>query len=118
MNTALERTGGIGADMYLENESVTPVIDATLACYRACLGMAKSGREVPPAHLELLTECAGVGREAAHQLIGAVPDASLIVLQCADISDRCAEACERLDGMEECGAVCRWCAAACRDFAS
>lgn len=104
--------------MYLEDERTAPVIDATLACYRACLGMAKSGLEdASGTHLALLTECASVSREAAHRLIDGSADAA-ILLQCAEISDRCGEACERIDGMEECGAVCRWCASACRDLAS
>lgn len=103
--------------MYLEDESIAPCIDATLACYRACLGMAKSGLEDASPHLELLTECAAVSREAAHQLIGGSDHVSPILLQCAEISDRCGEACEQIDGMEECGAVCRWCAISCRELA-
>ena len=103
--------------MYLEDEKTTPCIDATLACYRACFGMAKSGFQGgSAAHLELLTECAGVSREAAHQLIGGSADASLLS-QCAEVSDRCGRTCEQIDGMEECGAVCRWCAITCRDLA-
>lgn len=105
--------------MYLEDEKTAPVIDATLACYRACHGMANSGLEdVSGAHLELLTQCAGISKEAAHQLIGASVDVSPILLQCAELSDRCGEACEQIDGMEECGAVCRWCATSCRDLVS
>ena len=105
--------------MYLENETTAPAIDATLACYRACLGMAKSGLEdASGSLLELLTECAVVSREAAHQLIGGSAGVSPILLQCAEVSDRCAEECEQIDGMEECGAVCRWCAISCRDLAS
>lgn len=104
--------------MYLEDESTAPCIDATLACYRACLGMAKSGFEgVSGTHLELLADCAAVSREAAHQLIGGSAGAPAILLQCAEVSDRCGEACEQIDGMEECGAVCRWCAISCRDLA-
>ena len=103
--------------MYLEDEKTAPVIDATLACYRACHGMATLGPEgVSGAHLELLSECAGVCREATHQLIGGSADASTL-LHCAEVSDRCGAACEQIDGMEECGAVCRWCASACRDLA-
>lgn len=105
--------------MYLEDEKTAPVIDATLACYRACHGMANSGLDdVSGAHLELLTQCAGISKEAAHQLIGASVDVSPILLQCAELSDRCGEACEQIDGMEECGVVCRWCAISCRDLAS
>jgi hypothetical protein len=104
--------------MYLEDEKTTPVIDATLACYRACLGMAKSGSDgASGAHLDLLTECAAVSREAAHQLIAGSVGATTL-LQSAEVSDRCGEACEQIDGMEECGAVCRWCASSCRNFAS
>ena len=63
--------------MYLEDERTASVIDATLACYRACLGMATSGHEdASGANLELLTECASVSREAAHQLIGWLGGAS------------------------------------------
>lgn len=101
--------------MYLEDERVTPCIDATLACYRACLGMVSlhgAGLNGPVA--ELLRHCAVTCREMADQLIagGRQPDAEL--MNCADVSDGCADACEKTDGMEECAAVCRWCSAACR----
>lgn len=104
--------------MYLEDETTAPAIDATLACYRACLGMVSAvGRDIAQTHRDLLAECSHVSREAAHRMIGGSADASILV-QCAEVGDRCGEACEQIDGMEECGAVCRWCAAACRDLAS
>ena len=101
--------------MYREDQRVTPSIDATLACYRACLGMVSmhgDGLNGPLA--EVLRECAQTCREMAHRLIVGTSHPTVELRNCAVVSDRCADACEKTDGMQECAAVCRWCAAACR----
>lgn len=101
--------------MYLEDHRVTPCIDATLACYRACLGMVSTrehGLDGPLA--EFLRQCAVTCREMADQLIVGRSHLTVELLNCATVSDHCADACEKTGGMQECAAVCRWCAAACR----
>jgi len=103
--------------MYLEDQRVTPCIDATLACYRACLGMVSTyGVGINEPVAELLRQCATTCRDVADQLIVASSHATVELTNCAVVSDRCAEACEKADGLEECAAVCRWCATACREL--
>jgi hypothetical protein len=80
--------------------------------------MAKAGPDASHPHLDLLAECAEACRETAHQLIAGSGDFSRLLSTCAEVCDRCGAESEQVDGMEECGAVCRWCAEACRALAS
>ena len=103
--------------MYLEDEKITPCIDATLACYRACRGMGSMRRDSLDGTLaEVLSACAKTCQEMADRLIVGTSPLSDQLLNCAIVSDRCADACEETGSMEECAMVCRWCAGACREL--
>lgn len=103
--------------MYLEDETVTPCIDATLGCYRACLGLVSTRRlSLDNAFADSLFSCAETCQSMADQLIRGSGETTNALLKCAKVTDQCAADCETRGGMEECAAVCRWCAAACREL--
>ena len=103
--------------MYLEDEKVSPCIDATLACYRACRGMVSPRPDrLDGGFAEILSECAKTCQEMADQLIVGTSHLSDQLMNCAIVSDRCADACEETGSMQECAIVCRWCAGACREL--
>ena len=106
------------AIMYQEDESVSPCIDATLACYRACRGLGSTLPDIADESVAgLLAECSETCRLLADQLIVGGGGHTDELLNCATVCDRCAEACETAGSFEECAVVCRWCADACRDLA-
>jgi hypothetical protein len=108
----------------MASEDMTRCIEACLACYRTCLGMAMNhclrigGEHTKPAHFQLMMACAEMCRTSAHFMLIGTPHHKHTCRACAEICAECATDCARIGDMEECVAACEACAAACRKMAA
>ncbi|KAB2694064.1 hypothetical protein QBD01_002365 [Ochrobactrum sp. 19YEA23] len=99
-------------------------IEACLACYQTCLGMASThcleegGEHVEPVHFRTMLACAEICRTCAHIMLLRTPLHQAVCKACAEICEACSKSCEDLDGMDECVAACDLCAATCREMAA
>jgi hypothetical protein len=98
-------------------------IEACLACYRVCLGMAMNhclemgGKHTEPGHFRLMMACAEICRTSAHLMIIGAEQHRSTCAACAEICTQCADDCERVGDMDECVEACRRCAESCRAMA-
>lgn len=105
------------------SEDLKSCIDECNTCADVCLNMAsthcleKGGEHVAPAHFRLMLDCAEICRVSADFMLRNSPRHQLTCGICAEVCDRCAESCEKLDGMERCAEACRRCAESCRKMA-
>lgn len=99
-------------------------IDACLACYRTCLGMAShhclpaGGRHVEPTHFRLMMACAEICRTSAHFMLIGLPAHRETCRACAQVCEACARSCDEVGDMHDCVEQCRRCADSCRRMAA
>jgi hypothetical protein len=98
-------------------------IEACIACYQHCQAAAmhhcleEGGEHTRPAHFRLIMACAEMCRTTAHVMMTGYDGYAALCAVSADICERCAQDCARLEGMEECVAACLGCAHVCRSMA-
>ena len=104
--------------------SLDECIEACTACYQTCMAAAMhhclevGGEHVAPAHFRLMMACAEMCRACAHIMMTGYSGHGAVCGVCAEICARCADDCERLEGMEDCVMACRACAHVCEAMAA
>ena len=110
--------------MHAMDEETQRCVDLCQECHRVCLHMVmhhcleSGGAHVAPPHVRLMLNCAEICQTAAYFLLSGSELHHLTCGVCAEVCEKCADDCERLDGMEQCVAVCRRCATSCRAMAT
>jgi hypothetical protein len=102
--------------------SLDECIDACTACYLTCMAalhqsLRTGGEHAAAPHVRLLMACAEICRACAHVMMTGYPGHGVVCAACAQVCDECAEACARLEGLEDCVVACRDCAHVCRSMA-
>ena len=100
-------------------------IEECTACHCACLDavmhcLMEGGDHAAPAHIRLLLDCAEICQTTANFMVRGSDMHMAMNQACADICERCAEACARFtddEFMQQCAQICRKCAQACRTMA-
>lgn len=107
-------------------EGMDQCIKDCLDCYQVCLETTShcqhmGGKHAEPAHLTVLKDCGLLCQTAANFMIRNSPNHKELCRLTADLSQKCAEDCERVDSsdqmMKKCADVCRKCAESCRQMA-
>lgn len=105
---------------------VSQCIQDCLDCYQSCLETTShclhmGGKHAEIGHLTLLKDCGLLCQTAANFMIRNSPNHKEVCRLTAELSEKCAEDCERVDSsdemMKKCAAVCRKCAESCRQMA-
>lgn len=98
-----------------------------LDCYQSCLETTShcqhmGGRHADPIHLTLLKDCGLLCQTAANFMIRNSPNHKEVCRLTAQLSEKCAADCERVDSsdhmMSRCTEVCRKCAESCKRMAA
>lgn len=111
-----------GQDL-IQGQHLTDCIKACAECHDLCQKMIyqhclrQGGHHIEPDHLRLMADCAQTCRMAADFMLRASPRHVMACRLCAEISEACADDCERLGDMVECMQACRLCAELCREMA-
>ena len=96
-------------------------------CHNLCLDTVAhcldlGGEYASRAHIGLLLDCARICATTGEFLLRGSPFQGQLCAVCADVCQRCAEACEQLgpddEVMQHCALLARRCTAACRDLAA
>jgi hypothetical protein len=95
-------------------------------CHHVCLEsvshcLEKGGSSAEPSHIRLLMDCSAICAASADFMLHSSDHYQSVCVVCAQVSEACAVACERLSDdldMRECAAICRSCAESCRQVAS
>jgi hypothetical protein len=100
-------------------------IDACTDCHQVCVEsisacMQRGGEHAHLLHLRLLMDCATVCDATRDLMLRSSDFAHQTARLCAQVCERCAASCERLEGddMARCAAACRRCAALCNNMAA
>ena len=98
-------------------------IDACEQAHRACTesvihGMQQGGQVAEWELIQLLLDCADINETAADFMLRSSRLHHLTCQVAAEVSDKCADSCEKLAGgdvrLKECAEACRRAATACR----
>ena len=109
--------GTVGMDAEMER-----CIQNCLECHRICLEtiphcLGMGGVHAAPMHIRLLQDCAQICQTSADFMIRGSNLHIYTCAACAEVCDRCADDCERIDKndgqMKACADLCRRCAASC-----
>jgi hypothetical protein len=109
--------------MHAYSQQELECIKTCQSCSATCYGMAMThclevgGDHVRPQHFRLMLECARLCDTAADLMLSKSRFHRQLCEICAEACDACLESCSKLDGMEECAAICRVCAQHCRHMA-
>lgn len=109
--------------MHTATPALHACIDACIACHRTCLHEAMNhcletgGDHTEPTHFRLMLDCADICRTSADFMLRGSELHALTCGVCAEVCRRCAESCDRIEGMADCASACRTCAEHCRRMA-
>jgi len=100
-------------------------VDACTECHAVCLAtvaycLDEGGDHAAPDHVTLLLDCAQICQTSADYMLRGSTLHTETCAVCADVCERCAEACSGWADDEEmarCAEVCRRCAESCRRMA-
>ena len=92
-------------------------------CSRVCLEtiaycLEQGGQHASAADIKLLQDCADICQVSAASMARKSEMHGRFCALCAEIGEKCVEACERLGGdaqMQRCAEACRKCAEQCRE---
>ena len=104
--------------------SLKQCIQTCLECHRLCQQFAErycvtsNGLLSEPSHIRQLRFCAGVCQTTVQTMISRADVNYLTCHLCAQSCCRCADACQPIEGMEDCVQACLVCAESCDKHAS
>jgi hypothetical protein len=102
-------------------------IENCLQCHRLCVEtmthcLHMGGKHAEANHIRLLADCAQICHTSADFMLRGSDMHGYTCAACAQVCQRCAEDCERIDPndpqMRQCAEMCRRCAESCRRMAS
>jgi hypothetical protein len=101
-------------------------LNECIECHNMCTEtlvhcLEKDGGRSGRSHMRLLMDCADICQISANYLLRGSDLHRITCRACADICDRCAEACANFkndDQMQNCAEVCWSCAASCQQMAA
>ena len=106
----------------MKNSLMTMMKCAAACSHTVGYCLDKGGEHASRGHITLLLDCAKVCELAADFAARGSEYHTAVSALCADICDRCAEECVRLDEndemMQHCADMCRRCSEECRNMAS
>jgi hypothetical protein len=106
------------------NAEMEECIENCIECHHICFELAMNhcletgGEHTEPAHFRLMINCAEICRTSANVMLSGSDLHKLTCGLCAEVCRRCANDCQRLDGMDECVEACRRCAETCERMAA
>lgn len=108
-----------------KKERIRRCIDRCIECHKVCLETAThclehGGEHAEASHLRLLLDCADICHTSAQFMLRGSDLHVETCAVCADVCERCAEACAQFgndEQMRQCADVCRACADSCRETA-
>ena len=108
------------ATAHRASDAFAECIAACTDCHQVCVetisaGVQRGGDHAHLLHLRLLMDCATVCDATRDLMLRSSDFAHQTARLCAQVCERCAASCERLEGedMARCAAACRRCATLC-----
>lgn len=113
-------SGHLSQEMEQCIRNCTTCHEACLRTVAHCLGLG--GKHAEASHIALLLSCADICITSARTMLLGSDVHKLTCAACAEICERCAADCERVDPndaqMKACAETCRRCAESCRRMAA